>query len=141
MILRPATPHDCLDLAPRLRSCDVAELDLEGTRPVDALRYGLSHGALCEAITTNTGLVVGVWGVVPLEPNAASIWMVGSPEIERISRSFIRACRPAIERAYGIAPTLFASAWAENHVHLNWLRWLGFKPLASKGPYLIHHHV
>jgi hypothetical protein len=142
MILRPSTLKDCVDLAPRLRPCDVAELALEGTAPLAALEHGLTRGTLCETIATDSGLVVGMWGVVPLEAGPfASIWMVGAPEIEKVSKSFIRACRPAIARAHGTAHCLLAQAWIENHVHLNWLSWLGFKPLARHRHYLIHHHV
>lgn len=128
MILRPATHDDCVDLAPRLRGCDLAEIALgSGREPLNVLTGAVAQG-FSQAICTDSGHPVAVWGVTPIDPTPGlgSIWMLGSGEIETVSLPFLRACRPSIEAQHERYPTLICAPWRENALHLRWLRWLGF---------------
>lgn len=131
MVLRPATLDDCLGLLPRLRAVDRTEIALSGSDPETCLREAWTRGAITEAICTADGAVVGVWGVVLLEP-IGSIWMLGTPEIAKVSRAFIRACQTSVDAAQERFPRLGCLSWDGNVAHRKWLRWLGFEATSIK---------
>jgi len=141
MNLRPAIPPDCWRLAANLRDCDRQELALsgEGSEGFKVIRAW--HGSpICEAIETPSGELAGIWGVQPLSLGIGSIWMLGTPELESIPLSFLRACKPSIQKAHAQYPTLACAPWRENALHLNWLRWLGFTQNDVGHPHFIPHY-
>lgn len=127
MILKPTVLADVHYLAQRIRACDRMEIQLgSGAKPIDVLRKAVNRSVIRETITTPSGSIAGIWGVVPIQDDLGSIWMLGSADLETIPTSFLKACRPAVAQAHVKFPTLVCAPWRENHLHLRWLRWLGF---------------
>lgn len=143
MNLRPATLHDCLSLADRLRPCDLTEIAKgSGRRPVDVLMESVRDSSFCQAITTDDDLVVALWGVVPLNPDSGAIWMLGSPEIASVSLPFLRACEPSVASQLEVYPKLVCASWRGNRLHHRWLLWLGFVQIGNHDEFhIFQRHV
>ncbi|MDR6455499.1 hypothetical protein [Variovorax paradoxus] len=140
MNLRPVEHGDTFEVAARLRACDRQEIALgSGRVPLYVLQDAVKAG-FSQAICTDQDVPVAIWGIAPLTPGVGSIWMLGTPELESIPLSFLRACRPALARAHALYPTLACAAWRENALHLNWLRWLGFTANDVGHPHFIPHY-
>lgn len=58
--------------------------------------------------------------------------MLGTPEIAKVARAFIRACQTAVDAAQERVPRLGCLSWDENVVHRKRLRWLGFEASSIK---------
>lgn len=124
-LVRPATREDCFALAPRLRKEDLEELSYSsGLSPVQSLLVGFR--------TTETyavewqGEVVALFGCGGVRGVLGVPWMLASPALTKIKKSFLRECRDYVQamlKAYGY---LENSVWADNLVHIQWLEWLGF---------------
>lgn len=145
MTLRPTTPHDVTHVAARLREADKRELALSqpGKAHLQIVQEAVVGSVILQTIATNlhTQEAVGIWGVQP-HNEIGSIWMVGTPGLESVSLSFLRACRPAIARAHGRFRVLACAAHRDNTLHLNWLRWLGFTANDVGHPHFISYtHV
>ena len=141
MNLKPTHPDDLPLLAATLRACDLKEIELgTASLPLEAVTTACGYSDFTQSIWTEAGLLAGSGGVAARQPGVGSIWMLGSPELESIPLSFLRACRPAIARAHALYPTLACAAWRENALHLNWLRWLGFTQNDVGHPHFIPHY-
>jgi hypothetical protein len=146
MILISAKEHHVRALVDNLRECDRQELLLqipESEFLSNALR-GWGSSVICEAILTPTGEVAGVWGVAPLnaQTGVGSIWMLGTPAINKVALPFLRQCPRSIEQAHERFEILVCTPWRENSLHLAWLNWCGFSALdPGHGPYLAYTHV
>lgn len=141
MILRTALHPDCLDLVTNLRDCDRQELALSGGDSDETKVIRAWHRSpMCEAILTPDHKLAGIWGVQPLSPGVGSIWMLGTPALESIPLSFLRACRPSILKAHKQYPTLACAPWRDNALHLAWLKWLGFTPNDVGHQHFIPHY-
>lgn len=142
MILRPATAYDAMSLAPRLREQDLEEIAHgSGAEPLSVLKNALRTSTFSQAITTDSGLVVALWGVVPLSDRQGSIWMLGAPEIEQVSLPFLRACRPSVDAMHAEFPELLCASWHRNELHHRWLRWLGFEQVGDAQGFHFYRHV
>ncbi|KAF1049329.1 hypothetical protein [Xylophilus sp.] len=143
MNLRPATIDDCWTLADSLRSKDLQELSLvaDGASPLDKALRAWAGSEVCEAFETDAGQLVCVWGVQRFPGRLGSIWMLGTPRIEEVPLSFLRACRPVIARASAGFDVLGCAPWRENALHLRWLSWLGFTPRDTGHPVFLPHYL
>ncbi len=125
--VREAVETDCLDLAPRLRAEDVAEVWASSrSTPLSALLSGVTYGN-CWTILGNKGEIVGMFGVAPIEgSHAGSPWMLCSEGLVGIQREFIRQCPAWIDLMHEEYTFLWNAADTRNVVHLKWLRRCGF---------------
>jgi hypothetical protein len=139
MNLRPATIDDCWSLAPRLRSQDLQEIAHgSGLGALDAVVGAWKNSHFREAICTDDGLVVAIWGVTSTpQEGLGSIWMLGSPEIELVSLPFLRACEPRVRAQHERYRFLACASWRGNHTHHHWLRWLRFKEAERHGEFIV----
>jgi len=119
---------DARDLVPLLRIADWQEMlavshdDLE-TR----LHEGAEQSAPSCTIIGNSGLVAGMFGVVP-EDHFGRVWMVGSDELTRppLSRQFIRESRHYLAVMEWPYLAIGNQIDERNALHVHWLQWMGF---------------
>lgn len=130
--VRLATRQDASDLAPRLRREDQEEVSHgSGLEPDIALRYALAISNIAYAVMWK-GRVIALFGIVgELDwgdgPGKGSPWMLASDELKDIRKSFLRQCRGYVRDWLKVHGELEGYVWAENEVHIQWLRWLGFQ--------------
>lgn len=130
--VRLATRADALDLAPRLRKEDREEIHHgSGLEPEVALRYALAVSNIAHAVIWK-GEVIALFGIVgELDwgegPGKGSPWMMASDELKDIRKSFLRHCKKYVQDWLKVHGELEGYVWAENEVHIQWLRWLGFQ--------------
>lgn len=133
--LRPATRDDCLYLAANLRKEDLEELGhTAGLRADYAILIAFRTSYETHAVI-NDGRVVALVGVGGIPGVIGFPWMLATDELSRIRKSFLRGCFPLLRSFLSRFPRLENYVWAKNTVHVQWLRWLGFKfdPAAPYG--------
>lgn len=124
---RPSTPEDVLDLAPRLRKEDVAEVwAINQCSGLKALQDGLMASDECLTIEDDAGKVVGMFGVAPLEKGVGAIWLLASDDLPRVRKEFLRQTRPWVQYFQTRYPVLTNMVDARNEVHIKWIKWAGF---------------
>jgi hypothetical protein len=141
--VRPATLSDAEALAPTLRQADLREIEASTTlTPLAALEHSLTVSSKAYAIETPEG-VVGLFGVAGSdEQRFGSVWMVGSDKLLPIRYTFLRHSRKWLDELFGEFRTLGNIVDERNRVHVEWLRWLGFRflrriPCGLKGEVFI----
>lgn len=124
---RKATYADCIALAPNLREEDVLELSLSsGEAPLDALIGSLQVSEECNAIISDDGDVIGMFGVATIDETLGSPWLLGAPGIKDIAREFIAGSKAWVESVQERYPILVNFVHEENLVAIRWLQKLGF---------------
>lgn len=130
-MIRAATFCDCVKVAERARQADIQEIAAaEGQGVLASLAYGLEHSDVCLALlsphTGEPGAILGV-SASPYS-HLGLIWLIGTPEIERASTTFLRQSRPVLSALYETTGYLglYNHTHKPNTVHHKWLRWLGF---------------
>lgn len=124
--VRAATRDDCLDLATRMRKEDVQELlHLNDLGPRENLLL-LFHQGETFAVVWGTE-VVALFGHYGYPGMVGVPWMLASPTLTKIRKSFLRECREYVLRMLKVYGKLENYVWTENEVHIKWLRWLGFE--------------
>lgn len=123
--VRVATREDCFDLAPRLRPEDRMEVALTfGLEPIQSILLGFRTG-LTFAVVWDTE-VVALFGCGGVPGHLGVPWMLASPTLSRIRKSFLRECREYVRGMMLVYGDLENWVWAGNKVHIEWLKWLGF---------------
>ncbi len=136
--VRDSVTADCIFLGPRLRPEDKRELAaVTKKEPTEALRIGLNAGAICKtALMQNEDdkwYPVGMFGITPdldafgLGIRAGAIWYLGSSDIYRAQKDFMRLSRKWVEILMGQYDFLFNYVDARNTRHIAWLQRLGFE--------------
>jgi hypothetical protein len=123
-----ASEAHAMAMAPHLRAADVAEVHAaSGRTPFDALRVSLR----CSTQAW-TGLVDGtpacIWGVGPwsLAGGLGCPWLLGTAQVERHARAFLRRSRHCLGQMLETYDALENFVDARNATSLRWLAWLGF---------------
>lgn len=123
-----ARPEDIPALVADARPQDVAEMQALGTDYEAALRQSL-------AISTwaVTGCVddvpVCMFGVAPgsVLGGVGIPWMLGTTEIVKHEKAFLRRCRGIVDAMLRSYPALLNIVDERNTVAKRWLTWLGFR--------------
>lgn len=132
----PAERAHAIAMAPHLRPADAAEVYASSGRTAEqALRTSL-------ALSTHawTAFVDGapacMWGVGPLSLvlGRGCPWLLGTCQVERQARTFLRLSRAFLAELRATYPELENHVDARNRVSLRWLRWLGFS-IAPAAPW------
>tara|TARA_R100000655_G_scaffold96626_1_gene139201 strand:+ start:1170 stop:1640 length:471 start_codon:yes stop_codon:yes gene_type:complete len=118
-------------VAENLRNADLDELAATGTvDPYKALTNGFEMSKpSCYTFVMND-LPVSMFGVAPFEwqPNSGSIWMLGTNDVtDKCSFHFLRWSKrflPKLLEPYDMVCNIVD---ARNTVHIEWIKWLGFK--------------
>lgn len=125
--IRPATREDCLYLAEHLRPEDREELEHSLGLRVDyailiAFRFSTENHAV-----VRDGRVVAIVGVGGLPGKIGFPWMLATDELKDIRKTFLRGCHALLQDILTRYPQLENHVWAKNAVHIQWLKWLGFR--------------
>lgn len=130
-IIRPATPADAKRIAPILREQDHIEvMAASGRTPEAAILPALSvPGAETIFAETVNGDPILIGGVLPWHSNVGCIWMLATPLLERFAVATVKEARRKIAGWHTTYPVLGNMTWAENDLHLRFLRFMGFRLL------------
>ena len=129
---RVSTLEDMAYLSLHLRYEDKREVETLGHTPEQSLALGFGHSRICRSIINHRGIVVGVYGVVPLSDITGQVWMLGSEGLVKIKTTFLRQSRSVVEGLNEIFPHLCNFIDSRNDVHLRWINWCGFKIIGEK---------
>lgn len=129
MAIRRAVAEDIVHVAPRMRRQDVDELwALSRTTPVEALVMSIEMSDL-----TFTGVIDGrpefMFGLAFLShaTGLGSPWFLGTDEIKKHRRDFLRASVQWRDMFLKRMPDLRNCVDDRNELSKRWLRWLGFE--------------
>jgi len=121
--IRKTIPEDIDYLAPRLRYEDKREvLDGYGLNPYQALKISFNSAEICLTIVDTKNIPVGIFGV----SEDGAIWLLATPEINKIRFSFLRECRKVVNLLNRKYKLLWNYVDCRNELHLRWLKWCGF---------------
>lgn len=120
-----AQVHQVID---NLRQADVAELNITSGNPARAVLKGWEISNYRRVFLANDEPIV-VYGVAPspFDDDDGVPWMVATPEIDRVPRAFLQACRVEIDRMRSGYVELRNATHKDNVTAIQWLRWLGFR--------------
>ncbi|POP42154.1 hypothetical protein CHU32_21130 [Superficieibacter electus] len=132
----PATASHIEEILPRVRAADAEEFAAtNGWSVRRVLETGLRTSTFCCAGLVN-GRVVTVFGVAPgsMIGGYGIPWLVGTDELEKYQRTFLRRCGKVVNAMLTVYPYLENYVDARNHVAKSWLHWLGFN-IEDAAPY------
>jgi hypothetical protein len=136
-IVRDSEIGDAFALAPNMRESDKIEIWRSHHRtPESALVAGYTESTICLTIERNES-PIAMFGICPqtILGNTATIWLLGSPEIEKIQRTFLKHSLYFIEMMLGYYPLLNNYVDIENRQSIRWLKWCRaeFGPIVPYG--------
>jgi hypothetical protein len=131
--IRPATWDDVHWIEAFMRQEDVVECLANGRSPRDAMKSGYLFSSPCLTVEWS-GVPVVMFGVVA----SRYIWLLGTPDIEKIQRPFLRQSRRVVAALNRRFPVLLNQVHRDNAVHIKWLRWCGFTfdPVSDSSTFL-----
>ncbi len=122
--------EDIRIVADNMRSEDIREVaSASGSSPYDALLAGYVKSTECFTIyQIDTGRPVAMFGY-SVEPDGVGslIWMLGTDDLTKHSRVFLKRSRAIVDHIQTKATILYNAVDSRNQVHIRWLSWLGFK--------------
>ncbi len=124
----PATLEHVVEMAPRMRQADVDEvLAAAGMLPADALLLSVMSSQESWAAVLD-GRVVCIWGVGDVDgyPGVGTPWLLGTDDVHRVRRTFLRECRRYVSCWLERYQVLVNFTDDRNTLSQHWLRWLGF---------------
>ncbi|WP_159953204.1 hypothetical protein [Rhizobium sp. 18065] len=133
--VRKAKLEDIPELASRLRHEDVREI--RSTTPAEqslesVLAYNVGASSTAFAIVDlQSDAVIALFGAAPAGDGTGSVWMHGSDLIKTRRITFLKHSRRAVELLHAEYPILRNWADTRNQVHLDWLRYAGFRFLGT----------
>lgn len=111
---------------------------MSGRSPVEVLREGIESGR-AYAVELASGEVAALFGVAPTgEPQLGSVWLLASESLLSIRLTFLRHSAHWLRVLFADYDLLGNFVDERNRVHVQWLRWLGFRflrrvPLGRNG--------
>jgi hypothetical protein len=119
---------DARRIAPLLREQDRFEiLTASGEDPEVVLPRALNGSkGIVTFVETPGGDPILISGARPSHPNAAVIWMVGTPLLKTIAFRYAREAHRYVDEWHQQYPLLWNTAWAGNDLHLKWLKFMRF---------------
>jgi hypothetical protein len=124
---RPAVLADCQALAVAIREEDRKEI-WHGYRvsPIEAFLIGFENSDKPYTAVWQDRPIF-MFGVSGIKGDTGVPWLLGTDDIKRVRKSFLRHCRTYLEEMHSDYPLLVNQVWAKNTVHIQWLMWLGFE--------------
>lgn len=125
VVIRESVESDISSLAHRLREADEKEVIAAGNESGEhALRQSFTRSTLRYSVLIG-GSIVAMYGIVPesLVGEAANVWFLGSAEMSKIKKTFVKASRQVIAnfllqypRLWNIVDGRYASSikWLEH---------------------------
>jgi hypothetical protein len=140
IVLRTATTEDVLDIKDRLRASDVEEIDAAlGEAPGKPLETSFRISPICLTLVYRDR-PTAICGVVPESflGSKAVVWMLGTDDIRKIQKTFIRLSNECIKFFLGMYPYLYNFVYDGNAESKRWLERCGAEfsvpiPWGAKG--------
>jgi hypothetical protein len=126
--VRAYEPEDADELAPHLREADRREMQAAfGVTLQQSIRLVPDNEILC-TICTDDDKVVGLFGAVPTCDLSAAVWLVGSDALTQppLRRQFLVEGKTFLDALHRYRPLLWNYVDERNHLHIRWLKWMGF---------------
>ena len=136
----PATPDHVPAIAAGMRDADRREVWASHRHtPGEALECSLERSELAWTCLVE-GVPAFMWGAArqgSLISLTGNPWLLGTPDILKVSREFLRQCPAYVARMQERFPRLENFVHAENRLSVRWLKWCGFtleeKPVKING--------
>lgn len=141
----PATIHHAAIIAANIRPDDKAELAACGYKPLPAILVSLNASTHAW-----TGMVDGepicIFGVSPWGDDTGRPWMVGTEQIVKHQKIFLRYCKKCVAIMQDNYSLLHNYVDDRNLLAVKWLKWLGFKfdeatPYGPDGLPFLHFYM
>ena len=96
--IRKSKSRDIRKLSGRLREADAQELLAAGNASVESALADSFHSSTLRRTIELDGVPVGMFGIVPetLLGDIANVWLLGTPELAQIKKTFVRQSRRVI---------------------------------------------
>lgn len=135
--VRLSVEADVHDLEGRLRHADLVELEAHNIRASAALKVGLVASDPCYTLE-HRGRCIAMFGATPVfeEPGMGNVWLLGSDEISEVRITFLRQSHQWLERIAGDYEALSNVVHEDNELHHKWLKFLGFKFIRRRSPWI-----
>lgn len=128
--IRKAKSRDVRLLSGRLREADALEVIGAGAANVaDGLAESFQRSTLRRTIELD-GLPVGMFGLVPdrkIGAVSAQVWLLGTPELSRIKKTFVRESRRVLAEFLKCYPVLWNVVDVRYTSAIRWLESCGAK--------------
>ena len=129
-VYRPATMDDIIYVAENMRDEDVQECAACGRAPLDALSQSYTVSSACYTLVSpdnNPSAILGVASGI-LSESFGAVWMLGTDDIRKHKFHFIKHCKQGLDALFDASgkEALYNYTYADNALHHQWLRWLGF---------------
>jgi hypothetical protein len=118
-------PH----IAARIRPADEVELwDFACVTPAQAMYHGLNQARIAKTGFIN-GEAVAMFGcnTVSAVSGVGRPWLIGTDLLDKYPKTFLRRCRPGIEKMFADYKRLENYIDVRNVKAIAWLTWLGFE--------------
>jgi len=126
--VRPATREDFVELANNLRPEDAREVSLATGFEDPKLGVMLCRVVSTEAFAIVQGdALIAIFGVTGVPGQFGFPWMLATPLLKDIRKTFLRECRKWVQAMLSVYGRLENYVWSGNELHIQWLRWMGFK--------------
>lgn len=123
--VRDSEIGDVFDLANNLRMDDIAEIwKSHHKMPEQALLDGYTNSIICFTIERNEK-AIAMFGIIPatILGSVATIWLLASPELEKVQRAFLKHSRQFIDIFLEYYPLLINYVDVMNRQSIKWLKW------------------
>lgn len=120
--IRPSEGEDVAYLHDKLRQADIEEIAALGSDPLTSLCEGFIFSKECYTCIYN-GKPSGMFGL----GYEGSIWFLGTDDILKVPKLWIKTGRQYINHFLEIYPVLTNMVSVNNTTHINWLKHLGAK--------------
>jgi hypothetical protein len=129
---RNAVFEDCAFLAERLRPEDSIEATAQCGSPLKALEHSFNSSEFKITLLINDKPVAMFGLAVPvILGNVANIWLLGTPELAKIKKTFMVMSRIVVKRYLKMYPVLWAQVDARYTKTHKWLKWLGAEKIST----------
>lgn len=126
--IRLSTVDDVIYLAPRLRYEDKREIiRASGELPYKGLLDSFRNSTACFTIYNFRDEPVSMFGIRKLENQTAIVWLLATDGLKEIQKPFLKQNRFLIKFLAQQHRILWNFVDCENHLHIKWLKWCGFK--------------
>jgi hypothetical protein len=133
--MTPARSTHCFAIAKHLRPIDREEgVRMGHLTALDQVISAYQHSAGVARTCLDGGVPISMAGVVRLDEQCGSAWMLSVPLSGVHKRFLLREAPRFIEAAHFVFPTLVVAVAPENRESIRFLRWLGFDTPA-KAPF------
>lgn len=127
--IRGVTDSDLVYMSEHLRLDDVREIFLSrGNKDILGQLRITVHASEEAFVGEVAGKPVLLFGYLKISEISSVIWAVGTPEIKKYNRIFLRECRKSLKDWFVKNPStecFWNFTYLENTLHHRWLEWCG----------------